>query len=348
MVPLALALALAAALAAAMALVLFLAAPAGAAGGDGEEPQELQRLRGLRGGDAPAATGPPRDRAQREAALSTSVQAGAVWRYRRIVEERVMPNAKALDRLFDFSLLLIRRGDVFVLPPVAVRAGRAVRLEDGNLRARGQERSYRIVEKARMALGPPDWREYLLADLPGPQETHPSILPSGAAEARLWRERVDRGWRAGVEEAEALFKARSALLARDFSGMLLYLELRGERLVSAPEVSVKGRARTASDEELVYMLTDYGLESRGSFAAPNLDGQGRAGARKRGAAGQAAGQAPGVTSGQAPGVTSGQAAGQASGQSWNAIVPTIKWSWSAKSGIPERWASAYANMASRR
>ncbi|MDR1037128.1 MAG: type IV secretory system conjugative DNA transfer family protein, partial [Deltaproteobacteria bacterium] len=115
--------------------------------------------------------GPPRDRAQREAAFTSSVQAGAAWRYAGILEERVRPNEAVLDRLFDFGLLMIRKGDVFVLPPVAVKAGRAVRLEEGSLAARGQERSYRLVERARMALGPPDWREYLAMDLPAPPET---------------------------------------------------------------------------------------------------------------------------------------------------------------------------------
>jgi hypothetical protein len=237
------------------------------------------------------------------------VQAGAAWRYARIVEERVSPRERELDRLFDFGRLMIRRGDVYVLPPVAVRAGRAVRLLEGGLGARGQERSYRLAERARLALGPPDWREYLLADMPAPAETHPSLLPATAAEARLWRERVGRGWATGTEEAEGLFRRRAALLARDYAGMLLYLELQGGGLASATEVSVRGLARSARDEELVYMLTDYGLEGRGSLAAGGgADGEalpgGPAGRRRAGGPAmkrRAGGPAEGRQAGEGPG-----------------------------------------------
>ncbi|MDR3153434.1 MAG: type IV secretion system DotC family protein [Deltaproteobacteria bacterium] len=263
----------------ALALLMLMAPrPSLASPAAEEAPAELQRLRALKGGDAAdARPGPPRDRAQREAAFSASVQAGARWRYARILEERVAPNEAKLDRLFDFKALMIRKGDVWVLPPVATGAGRAVRLEEGSLKASGQEKSYRLVEKAKMALGPPDWREYLAAGLPQPEDIHPSILPSGLREARLWRERVDKGWKTGAEEAEDLFRRRAALLARDYAGMLLFRELSGERLVSGPEVKVTGKARSARDEELVYMLTEYGLESRGTFLTEDPAAAGRAG-----------------------------------------------------------------------
>jgi hypothetical protein len=249
----------------------------------------------LSGGDGPAEPGPPRDRAQREAAFSGSVQAGAAWRYGQLLREAAAPNEAALDRLFDFRALMTRKGDVWVLPPVAVAAGRAVRLESAT-RARGQERSYRLAEKARMALGPPDWREYLYPAPDPPADAHPSILPSSAAESRLWRERVGKGWRTGAEEGEALFRGRAALLARDYAGMILYQELQGERLAAAPEVSVRGRALDSSDEELIYMLTDYGLEGRGAFTAGAAGGPGRTGGADGGAGGMGRGEAGGGVS----------------------------------------------------
>jgi hypothetical protein len=233
------------------------------------EPLELTRLKGMSMGDYPEPykTGVARDEAQSEAAYRSSIQAGSNYRYGEILDKVVAPMSNRLDELFDFLSLASKQGDLYLMPPVVTKAGKAIRMNNNmvKIKAQGQELSYFIIQKAELASQVPDWRQYLYLDLTDPYEIHPSILPASQKEKALWIKRVAKGWDLGEKEGEELFKSRLSDLVRDYRGMILYLELSKTKIISPPVLSISGKAKEAKDRELVYMLMDYDLLERGSF-----------------------------------------------------------------------------------
>jgi defect-in-organelle-trafficking protein DotC len=209
--------------------------------------------------------GAPRERAQKDAAYSSAIQAAAKERYEGILATVVRPMEGRLDAIFDFGSLMLPQGQVQVIPPVLSSAGSALRVEGGGRAATSQEGSILMVSKARIVPGPPNWRNYLFLDMPVPDETHPSLLPVGAREISLWRERVARGWEVGISQADALFKSQVARLVRDYCGLLLYQELKGDGRVSPPELKEAPLGTVLKEGELVEGLTGYELLFEGGF-----------------------------------------------------------------------------------
>jgi defect-in-organelle-trafficking protein DotC len=202
-----------------------------------------------------------------EAAMGAAVQAGARRRYQEIIAEAVLPNAAVLDEMFDFEPLVSRNGDLVVVPPVASGAGAATRIES-EASASSQAASFRLARPARLASAVPHWRHYLLELPDGPAETHPSLLPEGAAELGRWRRWVDRGWALGVERAEALFQENVAKLARDYAGMMLFRRLAAGSLASGPVAAETEAGAEAGGSELVLGKKLYRLTETGRFLAP--------------------------------------------------------------------------------
>jgi defect-in-organelle-trafficking protein DotC len=207
-----------------------------------------------------------RDLAMREAATGTALQAGARWRYSRILEEAVLPRAAELDALFDFGSLVGRRGRLVIVPPVVTSAGDAL-LVESPVSASSQAGGYRLVRGARLIAVVPDWRHYLLELPEGPKGPHPSLLPKGAAELGRWRRWVDSGWEMGARRAEALFAENVARLARDYSGMMLFRRLAAESLAKGPVTDETFSAMEMTDDEIVFEWRAYRLTSTGRFEA---------------------------------------------------------------------------------
>ncbi|MDR1166074.1 MAG: type IV secretory system conjugative DNA transfer family protein [Deltaproteobacteria bacterium] len=247
------------------AALFFLSAALGPPAAAAGDPPELQKLLRLEGARESAVLGELRDRAQRDAALMSSIQAGTRWRYREILEKEVLPLSRRLDALFDFRPLLIREGNLLIVPPVVAEAGFALRVEDGQKKASTQEKSYLLVSKAKIASVPPNWRSYLLADLGGDAETHPSLWPVGAGEKRAWAQRIRKGFALGAEQGDLLFASRLAELKRDYLGLWLYRELYGAKLLSPPEAQSDREEISVGERSLIYGLTLYDLLRDGSF-----------------------------------------------------------------------------------
>jgi defect-in-organelle-trafficking protein DotC len=214
-----------------------------------------------------AGLGSPRDRAQAEAALSLSAQAGASYRYRAISRDVLAPWEGELDALFDFGALVSGQGRLFLVPPVISQAGPALRL-DSPVSASSQEYSYSLVSPARLESRAPDWRAYLLSELPAARELHPSVFPVGRKERELWEKRVDLGWKAGLEQAEALFRANLARLERDYRGMLLFFRLSREDKVYGPSLRESRPREEIGHREAVYRRVLYRLMEGGRFKPP--------------------------------------------------------------------------------
>ncbi|MDR1546013.1 MAG: type IV secretion system DotC family protein [Deltaproteobacteria bacterium] len=235
-------------------------------------PPELARLRALRSGGAAApesaAAAGLRARIQRETALAAAVQAGARWRYARILAEVVRPRAADLDVLFDFRPFLETRGELFVVPPAASASGEAYRLLSP-AEAGAQSGGFSLIQGAYLTSSPPCWRSYLLASPPGPEAIHPGLRPGDGREAAAWRRWVDEGWRLGAAQAEGLFAANVARLARDLTGMARFGRLVRERLAQGAEVGTWTTGLEVRTKEIVFDKTLYRLLEEGRFVEPS-------------------------------------------------------------------------------
>ncbi|MDR1050945.1 MAG: type IV secretion system DotC family protein [Deltaproteobacteria bacterium] len=244
-------------------------------GSSGARPPELRALMEARASDFEEAYDPKipavRTSAQREAALGASVQAGARWRYERILEEVAGPLSESLDFLFDFGPLVGERGGVFVVPPVATSAGPALKMETEKS-ALGQEKSYRLFSDARLAGVRPDWRHYLLRLPEGPGPVHGSLRPKGGSELSRWRGWVSEGWRLGVEQADRLFASNVATLTRDYVGMLTFKRLVVEDYARQSETSLTETALDVRAREMVFQKTLYRLVGQDGFVFPRGGG----------------------------------------------------------------------------
>jgi defect-in-organelle-trafficking protein DotC len=261
------------ALAAFLALASLLAAASGAGAGQGVPPELAELREGRSGEGAPGSgAGPLRERAQKELALSSGVQAGARWRYQRILDEIVLPREGLLDDLFDFGPLVTVKDGLVLIPPAAVQAGPALRLS-GDREASGQDGSYRLLSPARLSSVKPDWRHYLMRPPKGPGPVPGPLAPSGAAEASGWRREVDRGWRLGLAQGDRLFAANVAALGRDYLGLLIYRRLTAEKLARPAGTFETVTDLEASPTELVFRKTLYRLVGGDGFAPAGRTGK---------------------------------------------------------------------------
>lgn len=172
-----------------------------------------------------------RDEAMREAAFRVGVQTGAKWRYGEL-NDAMRAHARALDRIFNFSQLLIEGR---VRPPVIVRAGGSYRIDTDEL-AQSTTIEYRIADDAALVARAPSWRQYLIEDLEV-VEPNPALYPTDDAERKRWRAGVLRGWRRGIEQANRLFRQNLARLRRDFVGALRYHLLARQKMIRPPEIA---------------------------------------------------------------------------------------------------------------
>jgi defect-in-organelle-trafficking protein DotC len=232
------------------------------------KPKDLLELRaltyqGLLDGQKPS---PLRQTAQRAAALGAAAQAGARWRYQKILNEVVEPLAPQLDDLFDFGDLVTKKGPLVILPPVVTGAGEAMRLNNPS-QGSSQEKSYRFVRPAMMVSVVPNWRHYLLTVPSGPGSIHPSLRPV-AAEIGRWRKFIDEGWVLGIREADRLFNNNTSLLARDYAGMMMFKRLVSESLALEPVTEEQLIELEVKEQEIVFNKSLYRLNEKGRFVEP--------------------------------------------------------------------------------
>lgn len=216
-------------LAAAAPLLAFAATAAAAAA----PPPSLEALRDARPAVEAEFAVEKRRSAMRAAALSFGSRAGLArrtWEIGRMLERF----APALDGVYRFRRLLLRREGFLLRPPVLAETSDAFRMARDGASAATARRVIRILAPARIVSAPPSWRDYLIRSW-RPAEP-PVLFPSGDAERADWRRWLAEGWAAGRALADDVFAADLDRLNRDFVGIALWRRLRAARMVSAPEL----------------------------------------------------------------------------------------------------------------
>lgn len=167
-----------------------------------------------------------------EEALRLGAQGGLAARA-RVINGQLENNAKYLNQVFNFQLLLLPNN---VLPPVLVEGRQELTLFDYST-IRLADRIYSIVQQARFVTAPPHWREYLFLDYKQPEAPPNGFLPKTIAERKVWNRYVVQGWNDGISQANSIFADNLARLKRDYSGIIRYRSLLAQHMVTAPYVA---------------------------------------------------------------------------------------------------------------
>lgn len=243
-----------------VALLAFSALPAAAQIVDGAAtelppPPELSQIKNIQKQPKPAegATGMPfdiRNDAMKESALSYGARGGLAWRTYHIRHE-METRSRYMDKVFDFRQLLIPApSGLLIEPPVISEAQDALLIESGGQSAAVSDRIYNIGRNARIVSAPRTWRAYLerqWGDIPPPPDI---LLPTTDAELKQWLGWVDKGWEAGIAQADEIFQADLNKLTADYNGMVRYRTLLAQGMVSPPYALQVDRGVTGGGNEM--------------------------------------------------------------------------------------------------
>lgn len=223
---------------------------------DIEPPPSLEQIKSIKIRKAPETTeqsGLPidiRNDALKEAALSYGARGGLAWRT-YFIRQEMETRARYLDKVFDFRQLLIPApSGLLIEPPIITEAQDAMLIEQGGQNAAVADRVYNIGRNARIVSTARTWRAYLerqWGDITPPPEI---LFPTSKIELELWHSFVDKGWQAGVEQADEIFQADLSKLASDYNGMVRYRVLLAQGMVSPPYALQVDRGVTGGGNEM--------------------------------------------------------------------------------------------------
>lgn len=167
-----------------------------------------------------------------DTAMSIGAQGGLAWASEEM-NTKMDQDKKYLDTIFNFNAMVLSHG---VMPPVLEEGDNSLNLADPNT-IRIADKTYKIVQQARFATTPPNWREYIYLNYPKPQLPNKTLLPKSDDEQKIWRRGVRIGWDRGIQQAYNIFQENLARLKRDYRGMVIYRKLLQEKMISQPFVA---------------------------------------------------------------------------------------------------------------
>ena len=181
----------------------------------------------------------------RDTALSVGARGGLAWRSRTI-NEMLSKQEKQLDRLFNFSALVVEQN---VLPPVLSESRKTLNLAS-NETIRIADINYKIIAQAKFITRPPIWRDYLWMSNQDPETPDNSLLPRNNDERKIWEKYIIEGWDAGMGQAVIMYKENMSRLQRDYEGMIRYHRLLKQGMVSPPFVANLELGVTGNDSNM--------------------------------------------------------------------------------------------------
>ncbi|MNC00719.1 hypothetical protein D3C81_187910 [compost metagenome] len=185
-------------------------------------------------------------------------KAQRAWELRRDLEAR----AKQLDTTYDFRPIISTRG---WLPPVITEAVDVAHVTSDQIRTASHV--YEIIQPERFVSNPPTWRSWLMAGLSTvpPDEPEGGLIPENGVQRDIWQAAVNEGWAEGRQSADETLEANVNRLTRDYNGMLQYMLLRRQNLITAPVVTESQQTVTGDSNKLTTGDRERRLESRAGF-----------------------------------------------------------------------------------
>ncbi len=205
----------------------------------------LQNLKKLSMGSSKTKMGAIRSQNLRDTALSLGARGGLASRAAQI-NQVLLKHESMLYRLFNFNAMLL---DKNVLPPVLTDARNTLAL-GGTDTIRIADRTFQIIEQAKFVTAVPVWRDYLWMSYAPPETPDKSLLPKNREEQIVWKKFIEDGWRAGIQQAEIIFKENIARLQCHYKGMILYRSLLAQNIVSPPFVAQLDMGITGGGSDL--------------------------------------------------------------------------------------------------
>lgn len=187
-----------------------------------------------------------------QAARGVGIRQGFAEETARINAELDGAYGAELDRRYDFEPLMIDRT---LVPPVITEMNRLAERR-GDRRLYLTLGAFEIARPARLALRPPNWRDYLYnTGVPAaPSGPAAAVRPEDSTEEGVWGIALESGLAVGIAEARASFTANFNRLDRDFAGMGRYHDLARSGAVSLPVVARTARTvRVASGGERAFV-----------------------------------------------------------------------------------------------
>jgi hypothetical protein len=187
-----------------------------------------------------------------QAARGVGVRQGFAEETARLNAELDGAYGAELDRRYDFAPLMIDRT---LVPPVITEINKLAE-RAGDRRLYLTLGAFEIVRPARLALRPPNWRDYLYSTRVPPASSSPvaEIRPEDTSEEGVWGVALESGLAVGIAEARASFTTNFNRLDRDFAGMNRYHDLARSGAVSLPVVARTARGvRVASGGERAFV-----------------------------------------------------------------------------------------------
>lgn len=188
--------------------------------------------------------------AVREAALSYGARAGLAARTFEIRAETAK-RARYLDRVFDFSKLLIPApSGLLIEPPVVSESFNALLIDTGGQQAAVSDRIFNIMNNAQIVSAPRNWQTYLDREFGTVSPPPDLLIPQDKQERAEWIKNINRGWEEGVRQADEIFQDDLNLLSSDYQGMIRYRTLLSQGMISAPFALQTDRGVTGGGDEM--------------------------------------------------------------------------------------------------
>jgi len=186
-----------------------------------------------------------RIKALQDTAMSLGAQAGLAWASLHI-DTQLQADRKYLDSIYNFNGMMLTHG---VIPPVLMEGDFSLNLSDPDT-IRVADKTYKIVQQARFATTPPNWREYLWMSYDKPILPDRTLWPKSSAEQKIWQQAIADGWGKGIVQSYSIFQQNLARLKRDYQGMILYRKLLQENMISQPFVARTELGVTGNGEDM--------------------------------------------------------------------------------------------------
>lgn len=186
----------------------------------------------------------------RDAALSYGARGGLSRRIFEIRQE-LEHRARYLDKVFDFSQLLIPApSGLLIEPPIVTESQNAMIIEGSGQEAAVSDRIYNIHANARIVSAARDWRSYLERRWVEVEKPPHVLLPQNDEEREYWAEQVKKGWEFGYQQGSEIFEADIMRLVADYEGMVRYRLLLSQGMISAPYALQVDRGITGDGNEM--------------------------------------------------------------------------------------------------
>jgi defect-in-organelle-trafficking protein DotC len=211
----------------------------------------------------------------REAALVVGAQHGYVHSM-NVLRKEIDAKADVWDDLFAFKDLMRiatpGESSLYFLPGVVHESAEVTSHSEGNDRIEVSGKYYEIVKKERLVTNPPDWREYLLIDIPADiSKPVGALLPKTASEQQLWSDWISEGWEAGVLQAHAEMTARQRQLGSDFIGMVRFVRLVEQGDLKSSFVASQTRDRLTRGKSMHVNQRTFAITSQARFSNDHND-----------------------------------------------------------------------------